>query len=172
VNPAANLAARPFDLPGLAPGRAAELLLNGEPWGWLGEIDRESHAPLKNLKLRDPASIAEVDFEQLVAAWAADRKQQPLPEHPAVSRDFNFVLDQHVSWDELTEVVRKAAGPLLEAVDFVEQYQGQQIAAGKKSYVLSLTYRAPDRTLTGTEIDHAQTAVLSAVQKAFGATQR
>ena len=87
-------------------------------------------------------------------------------------RDFNFVIDEGVAWDDLSRTVREAAGPLLESVVFVDQYQGKQIPAGQKSYVLSLTYRAQDRTLTGAEIDAAQNAVLEAVQKTFGATQR
>jgi phenylalanyl-tRNA synthetase beta chain len=127
---------------------------------------------VRDLKLRDPASVLEVDFTQLVDVAAQERKQQPIPEFPSVSRDFNFVIDESVAWDDLARTVREAAGALLEEVSFVDQYQGKQIPAGKKSYVLSLTYRAPDRTLTGTEIDAAQGAVLAAVQKSFAATQR
>ena len=45
--------------------------------------------------------------------------------------------------------MRKAAGKLLEEHgDVCDVYRGAQVAAGKKSVAFSLTFRAPDRTLT------------------------
>src|SRR5262249_58147346 len=69
-------------------------------------------------------------------------------EFPAMGRDLSFVMDESVTWQELEEMVRGAAGPLLESVEFADQYRGQQIPANKKSYLLRLCYRAADRTLT------------------------
>ena len=63
-------------------------------------------------------------------------------------------------------------GPLLESVAFASQYRGQQIPANKKSYVLRLHYRAPDRTLTTEEIDAAQSAIVAACREKLAATQR
>ena len=86
--------------------------------------------------------------------------------------DLNFVLDEAVPWQELEEVVRTAAGPLLESVSFASQYRGQQIPANNKSYVLHLSYRAPDRTLTTEEIDAAQKAVITACSEKLAAALR
>ena len=69
-------------------------------------------------------------------------------------------------------IVRAAAGPHLESVRFVDQYRGQQIPAGKKSYVIGLTYRAADRTLSGEEVYATQAAVLKVMQDQVGAVQR
>jgi phenylalanyl-tRNA synthetase beta chain len=172
VNPAMTLDARPFDHPAFQAGRSAELLLNGTPWGWLGEMNRNSFEPLRDLKLREEVTGAEVDWNALLNIATTDRRQTPLPEYPAIARDFNFVIDQSVTWTELANVVRKAAGPYLEAVVFMDSYSGQQIPAGKKSYVLSLTYRAADRTLTSGDVDAAQNAVSAAVTTQLGGVQR
>jgi phenylalanyl-tRNA synthetase beta chain len=138
----------------------------------MGELERTHFAPLRDQKLRDPATVAEVDLATLIAHAAADRVPQPLPEYPAIERDFNFVIDDAVTWDQVVDIVRSSAGDLLESVRFVDQYRGQQIPAGKKSYVIGLTYRAADRTLSSEEVDAAQSRVLSAMQEKLKAVQR
>jgi phenylalanyl-tRNA synthetase beta chain len=84
----------------------------------------------------------------------------------------NFVIDDPVTWTELETVVRGAAGPLLEGVGFGEQYRGKQVPEGKKSYLITLTYRSPDRTLTSDEVEAAQQSVIAACQAQLGATLR
>ncbi|MBX3444795.1 MAG: phenylalanine--tRNA ligase subunit beta [Planctomyces sp.] len=172
VHPGARVSARPLECPGFVAGRGAELLLDGRPWGWMGELDRQGHPSLAELKLREACTVAEVGVSPLVDIAAHERRQTPLPEHPAVARDLNFVLDDTVSWESLDELVRQSAGTALESVEFLDQYSGKQIPAGKKSYVLSLTYRAADRTLTGAEVDASQAAVLEAVERILGGVQR
>jgi phenylalanyl-tRNA synthetase beta chain len=97
---------------------------------------------------------------------------KPLPAHPAVARDLNFVLDEAVSWQKLETVVRRAAQPLLRRVAFVDQYRGKQLPAGKKSYVLKLEYQSLERTLSGDEVDAAQQAVIGACRAELGAELR
>ena len=48
------------------------------------------------------------------------------------------MIDDAVTWDQVVELVRASAGNHLESVRFVDQYRGQQIPAGKKSYVIGL----------------------------------
>ena len=96
----------------------------------------------------------------------------PIPEFPAMDRDLNFVLDEAVSWQELEEVVRRSAGPLLQAVEFDSQYRGQQIPANKKSYNLRLYFRAADRTLTNEELDVVQRTVVAACSEKLAAALR
>jgi len=68
--------------------------------------------------------------------------------------------------------VTAAAGPLLERVGFGGQYRGKQIEADKKSYLVTLSYRAPDRTLTADEIDGWQKKVIDACGSRLGARLR
>ena len=86
-------------------------------------------------------------------------------------RDLNFVLDEPVTWAAVEETVRQAGGPLLTSVSFGGQYRGKQIPEGKKSYVVTLAYRA-DRTLTSDEIEAAQQAVIAACSSQLAATLR
>lgn len=171
INPALTITAQPSAITQFTPGRGADLSLNGKPWGVLGEVQRD--APhLRDLKLREPATIAEFDLQPLIDHAVLVAEAQLLPEHPAVTRDLNFVLDEPVQWAALESTIRAAAGPLLEQVRFVDQYRGKHIAAGKKSYVFSMSLRAADRTLTSGEIDAVQASVVKACESALGAALR
>ena len=169
INPSAKVMCEPSSLPQFIPGRGAEVFLNGQSWGWLGELDRSVS---DQLDLRDAVSVAELDVSVLEAHANLVPKFQPLPQYQGSSRDLNFVLDDQVTWSSLAETVRGAAGPLLESVGFGGQYQGKQIPDGKKSYLVTLMYRSPERTLTSDEVEAAQQSVIATCQSQLGATLR
>lgn len=168
VNPAIGVTVRPFESPQFVAGRGAELLLNGQVWGWLGELDR---SVTSELDLRDAVTVAELDLATLEANADLVPKFHELPTQQASTRDLNFVLDEQVTWMSIEETVRKAAGPLLESVSFGGQYRGKQIPEGKKSYLITLAYRS-DRTLTSEEVDEAQKAVVAACTTQLSAALR
>jgi phenylalanyl-tRNA synthetase beta chain len=167
--PHARLSAEPLELPGFVDGRGARLLLDGTPCGWLGELTREATDPVD---LRDAVTIVELDLATVEAAVETTRRFEELPRFPAIERDLNFVLDEHVSWDDLESIVRDNAGPLLDSVSFGGQYRGQQIPADKKSYVVTIGYRSDERTLTNEEIEEAQARVVASCETGLGASLR
>lgn len=169
INPQSVVTLRPSNQPQFVPGRGAEVLLNSQPLGWLGELSRDV---TDKLNLRDSVIAAELDLATLEAAPNLVPTFAELPRFPSISRDLNFVLDEFVTWDTLVEVVRSSAGSSLDAVSFSSQYRGQQIPADKKSYVLTVAFRAPDRTLTSEEVDAAVKSVIEACSAKLGATLR
>jgi phenylalanyl-tRNA synthetase beta chain len=169
LNPQAIVTVRTSDQPHFVAGRGAEVLLNGQPLGWLGELSRDV---TDKLDLRDSVIAAELDLAMLEANPNLVPAFAELPRYPSVSRDLNFVLDEAVTWDALVEVVRSSAGPSLDGVTFSSQYRGQQIPANKKSYVLTVAFRAPDRTLTSEEVDAAVKSVIDVCSAKLGAVLR
>jgi phenylalanyl-tRNA synthetase beta chain len=152
-----------------APGRGADVFLNGTLWGWLGELDR-SRTDAVNLK--DATTVGEFDLTLLEKNAELVPRESPLAQFPAVDRDLNFVLDEGVTWEALESVVSAAAGPLLERVKFGGQYRGKQIEAEKKSYLVTLSYRATDRTLTADEVEGWQKQVIESCVARLGARLR
>ena len=171
VCPNATVTVAPSDLPQFGRGRGAELRLNGAFWGWMGELDPAAPG-LKELKLRDEVCVAEFNVQPLLDSAELIGQARPVPEQPAISRDLNFVIDESVTWSELERVVQETGGSHLESVGFVEQYRGQHIPAGKKSYVLSMSFRASDRTLTNEEVDADQQEIVKACADELGAVLR
>ncbi len=169
INRNLSLTTRPSDVPQFAAGRGAEVFLDNHFWGWVGELDP---AKAEDLKLRDAVSAAELDLDLLQRLADLTPQFQALPQFPAITRDLNFVLDEGVTWQELEDTVRAAAGELLDSVSFGGQYRGPQIPADKKSYLVTVGYRSAERTLTTEEVDQAQTAVIAACEKQHAAALR
>lgn len=169
INPANAIAVQPSSLPQFVDGRGAEVRLNGQPWGWLGELDR---SVTDQLDLRETCIAAEVDLALLESTASLRPQFTDLPRFPTVSRDLNFVLDEAVTWSDLEAAVRSAAGPLFESIHFSGQYRGPQLPPDRKSYLLTIHYRSPDRTLTAAEVDEAQQAVIAACETRIGAKLR
>jgi phenylalanyl-tRNA synthetase beta chain len=163
------LRARPTDTPVFSPGQAAELFLGSTSLGYLGEISRDR----RDLQeLRGTCGAAELDLATLLAEADLIPQARPLPEFPAVSRDLSLVVPRALPWDELAAAARDAAGQHLEALDFLDGFQGGDLPADRHSLHFGLRFRHPSRTLTGEEVERAIQAVIEACATRFGATLR
>jgi phenylalanyl-tRNA synthetase beta chain len=164
-----ELEVRPADVPLFAPGRAAELRLDGASLGYLGEVDR---GRLDALEIRGAASAAELELAVLQDRAVLVPQHHSLPPFPAVARDLSMVIDRSISWAELSATVNAAAGPMLEAVDFLDTFSGGNIPEAKHSVHFGLRFRHPERTLTGDEVDRSVAAVIDACARRLEATLR
>ena len=151
---AAPLASRPVEIPLFAPGRAAELRLGETHLGYLGEIDP---ARLQEFELREACSAAELELDVLLKGAELVAQHRPLPPFPAVVRDLSLVVARVLPWAELSEAVVGAAGPTLEAVHYLDTFQGGNLPEDKQSVHFSMVFRHPERTLTGEEVERAVT---------------
>jgi phenylalanyl-tRNA synthetase beta chain len=156
----------PGPLAFLEAGTAGQVRANGNAVGYLGQ------APASLAELRAAVSIGEVDFDELVKAAKLVTPYKDFNRQPPVERDLSIVLKDEVSWKQVESTVRSAAPPTLESVRFLSEYRGKGIDPGHKGWAFSMIYRAPDRTLTGPEVEAAVQAVLAALQKAFSARLR
>jgi phenylalanyl-tRNA synthetase beta chain len=156
----------------LMPGRAADLRLDGQRIGVLGQLlPRIGEA--RDLPAGDAVYVLEVDLDALSARTSrAVRFAKPLPRHPSVVRDIAILVDDTLSAETVRGTIR-AAGPttLVEVREF-DRYQGKGIPEGHVSLALRLTFQAPDRTLTDTEVHAAMDAIVAELKTKLGAIQR
>ena len=115
--------------------------------------------------------MAELKVSALMSAARLVPKYVPLPALPATSRDVNLVVDERVRWADLAAAVR-SSGKLLDELQYVETYRSQQLGAGKKSLLMTLTFRKPEGTLTSEEADRLRDQIVAACGTAFGAQLR
>lgn len=139
------------------PGRCADIVLNGQRVGILGEI----HPFVReNYDLSVPAFLASLDMEWLYTNLPQEKKYRPLPKFPALTRDLTLICDDEMEAGELEKVIRGNGGKILESVSFVDVYKGAQIETGKKSVTYSVTMRSLAGTLTDEEADRAVAKIL------------
>jgi phenylalanyl-tRNA synthetase beta chain len=150
------------------PRRAVEVRVGGRLVGLAGELHP---AALAALKLQKGA----VGFElELLPLWDLRSRPQALalPEFPPMARDVALLVDEAVDAGPLCAALRAACGELAESVRLFDVYRGEKLPAGKKSLAFSVTYRAPDRTLTDDEVDRVHRAAVERVASDFGARAR
>jgi phenylalanyl-tRNA synthetase beta chain len=162
VRPAAGVAL--FD-----PGKSAELRLGETHLGYLGALDS---AALERFELREACTAAELEFSVLETKAELVPEFRPLPPFPAVSRDLSLVVPQTLAWSDLARTVVPAAGPILEALDYLDTFRGGSVPEGQQSLHFGLRFRHPERTLTGEEVEQAVRAIVDACVARLGATLR
>ena len=117
-------------------------------------------------------SVAELEFQLLQDRATLVPQARPLPSYPAVERDLSLVVDVNLPWSELALAVRKAAGASLQAIEYLDTFTGGNVPAGRHSLHFGLTFRHPERTLTGEEVERAVKGIVAACEARFGANLR
>ena len=157
------------DNPSYHPGRCAAFYAGGRCLGVFGQIH-----PLvaKNYGVSDELYAAEIDFAAMFESRTTEIYYAPLPRFPAVMRDISVVCDDAVTAGELSKCIKRAGGEYLESVEVFDVYKGANIPEGKKSVSFSLAIRSDEQTLTDSHAEEAVAAILSALEKEYGAVMR
>jgi phenylalanyl-tRNA synthetase beta chain len=99
-------------------------------------------------------------------------KYRSLPTTPASEFDLALLVPEGVRAVDVEQVIRAAAGELLERLVAFDVYEGAGVDAGYRSVAWRLTLRHPERTLRDKEIDGRRAKVLSALQNELNVRQR
>jgi phenylalanyl-tRNA synthetase beta chain len=89
---------------------------------------------------------------------------------PAVVRDISMIFEDRVRWGDVEAVVREEGGRLLSSVHLFDLFD--RLGKGRKSFAFSLRFLAPDRTLTGGEIDPLVERIRGALKSKLGGVDR
>jgi phenylalanyl-tRNA synthetase beta chain len=147
------------------PGRCAELIVDGKAVAHAGEIH--------------PRIIAKYGLPERSVAFAVGLSALPdsqivrpsrVGTMPAAVQDVALIVNQSVTALDVEQALRSGAGDLLESIALFDRYD--KIGDGKISLAFTLTFRAPDRTLTGAEVSAMREAAVVAAEKATGAVLR
>jgi phenylalanyl-tRNA synthetase beta chain len=151
------------------PGRCAEILLNGQEIGHAGELHPNV---CKAYGVPPRTAVAEVDLDAMVARAVPITPAPAFSSYPVAKEDVALVVDADLPAATLERTLREGAGELLESVRLFDVYTGAQIGEGKKSLAFALRFRAPDRTLTESEIAAARDAAIALAVERHGAIHR
>lgn len=145
------------EVPGMHPGRAAEVRVAGVAVGYFGEVHPAVAAVWE---LSDRVAAGEIELAALSGATTPFMAPSPMP--PVVF-DLAFDLPDDVPAGRLLAEVRSAAGPLIERVVVFDVFTGPPLDEGRKSIGLRLTARHASRTLTDDELVPVREDIAAAV---------
>ena len=156
--------------PTFHPGRVASLWVGGEEIGVLGEVHPLVRA---GFDLPDQCvCLLELDLEKLLAAARPRQRFTPISRMPALNLDLALVVDEEVPSDTVQDAIREVGGALLVEVVLFDVYRGEQLAPGKKSLAYSLTFQAPDKTLTSEQATRQRDRIVEHLATQYGARIR
>ena len=165
----------PAQHPAMHPGRTAEVRLNGQSIGFVGELHPKWR---QSYELPSAPVVFELALDAVLARSVP--AFHSVPKFQAVQRDVAVVVADQVTHADLIAAVRAApTHGLLRDVQLFDVYrpkaaQDADAPSGHtdRSLALRLTLNSDDATLTEEQIDSAMKAVVDQLVSAVGARQR
>src|SRR5699024_3280459 len=143
--------------PTFHPGRTANLVINGETIGVIGEVHPDVG---ENYNIDTRINMGQLNFHRIIQLSNLQRKYKSLPKYPAINRDIALVVDEKVSVGQIEDIILKHSEELVENIELFDIYRGDQVPENKKSIAFSILYRSYDRTLRDKEINQIQESII------------
>ena len=143
--------------PFLHPGRKAEIKLSGESLGFLGEVHP---TVLSSYGIRERSYIACIDIAKVLLNRDSSVRYEAIGNFPASTRDLSLDVPKDITAGEIEAVFKKYGTKNLESFSLFDVYEGEQVREGRKSMAYSIVFRAPDRSLSDDDVNHAIEKIL------------
>ncbi|HEX2163221.1 MAG TPA: hypothetical protein VHM02_04680, partial [Thermoanaerobaculia bacterium] len=152
--------ARPADdLPGLTPGAAARLLIDGREAGVLGRLDAPD----------EPVALYVTELATAALGTGAEPRPVAIPSrHPSIAADLTLVHPAEVQWAEIAAAVEAHRPADLARFALAVRYAGEGVPAGAVATTLTFLYASPERSLTQDEVNDRQEALRRVLEGRFG----
>ncbi len=153
-------------------GKSADITVNGDGMGFIGEIGPSVVEHL-DLKVSKPEIIVfELDLDALFSVAPEKLVYSPIPKYPAIERDVAIVLDEGIPSSVVSEHIRGYRSDFIESAELFDHYKGKNIAKGRKSLAFRIVYRRADRTLTDAEVESVHRGLVEHLLKETGGELR
>jgi len=151
------------------PGKACNIVVNGESIGSLGEIHPSVQ---ENYGLEKPVYFFELNFEKVVHFSKEEVEVNTPPRFPDTFRDIAMVVDEGTPAAEVLHCIKNLRVKEIAEAEIFDLYKGEHIAPGKKSLAVRVRYRSDDKTLTDDEVSQFHTRVVETIIKKLNVTIR
>ena len=153
--------------PALHPGRCAEVFLDGQSVGFVGELHPQW---VQAYDLTSAPVLFEIDLAVLTTV--ARIHASPVSKFQPVRRDLALLVDESVEVGAMLSTFTRAASAIVTNVALFDVYRGAGVEEGKKSLAFSVTLQDAAKTLTDEEVEQAVSVMLKAVAESHDARLR
>lgn len=169
---------------GPAKGKWLEILGSGMPkksvlskmgvegytgWAWGFGIERLA---ITSMALPDIRLLWSED-PRIKKQLVLGQEYKEVSKYPPVVRDISFIVPKSFVPNDFFDLVREAAGEIVEEVALIDKYENdEKFGEEKMSYAYRITYRSIEHTLTSEEVDTLHKKVEASAADTYGATIR
>lgn len=150
----------------LHPGRSAQVKLDGQSVGLLGELH-----PALGSKL-DIAGVVVFELDLVALRAQVLPRARALSKFQSARRDLAVVLDESVHFAQLRACVERACGDKLLSLDCFDVYRGAGLREGQKSLAINLILHDFSRTLSAEEVEQMMQVVIASISTELGGVLR
>lgn len=149
---------------GAHPARCGSFQQQGQEVGYIAEL-HPSLAKKLGLKKRVSFAVIKAPLELPEPALV---KYKGLDRFPAVPFSLSLLVPKRSTIGEVMSVLSSAGGEVVQDLAWLGNYEGESIPEDQLSMTLSMTFRLPDRTMQGEEIQELQDRLIAAAaEKGF-----
>ncbi len=136
----------------------------------MGVVDE---ALAKKFDVDQPVYYAQVNWNLACkVAMKKDIKYSDLPKTLPLRRDLALLVDRQVTYDDIRRVVEDTEKKLLKSMTLFDVYESNKLAAGKKSYAISMILQDNEKTLNDKQIDAIMNKIIKNLETQLGAQLR
>ena len=149
------------------PNYTAQIFADDTPLGLVGEI----HPQVREaFDLKQSAYLFELDLDKIITLAPPTIKSKPIPKFPAIYRDITIIIDRGIEAQTVLQAVENIREDLVQNLHLFDVFEGDPIAAGKKSVSFRVTYRSSDKTLEDDDVNDLHKSITDKLLRAFDAT--
>jgi len=127
---------------------------------------------LEHYDISQNVFIFELNIDLIKKIKTETKKYKPLLKYPKVYRDFAFVVDKNISFEQVVKTIKNSSSNLLKNVKLFDIFESDTLGEGKKSLAFQLEYYDFEKTLTEDEIDKEFWKTIETVKQNFKAELR
>lgn len=127
-----------------------EIKLNKEEFGIGGKLNSSL---LDKFEISKDVFLFELNLGKLKKSIKIVKEHTALLKYPKVYRDFGFILDKNIKYNDVVKTIKESSSKLLKNINLFDIFESESIGADKKSLAFQLEYYDNDRTLREDEID-------------------
>ena len=151
-----------FEVKELHPGVSAKILIDNQEIGIIGKV----HPSL----VKDDVYVCELSMTKLYTYKTKSLKFKEASKYPSIKKDVAFIVDNDVTNNQLTSLIKKFGGRLLDSIDVFDIYN--DIKPGKKSMAYNLVFKNESRTLSDNEVMEVFNNIIERICKELNAELR
>lgn len=164
-----NLVAKENTL--FVPTISAEVIIFGAKIGIIGKIHPKI---LEIFDINSDVYFVDIDIRKtlkLIKERAKKLTLKDIGKYPAVFRDLALICDNNIEFSKVIKAINKF-NYIIQNVEVVDRYVGEQIEEGKQSIAISITYYDINKTLKEEEINSVESALLEMLKTRFSINLR
>ena len=164
-----NLVAKENNL--FVPTISAEVVIFGEKIGIIGKLHPKI---LEIFDINTDVYYLDIDIRKtlkLIKERAKKLKLKDIGKYPAVFRDLALVCDNNIEFSKVIKAINKFSD-IIQNVEVVDRYVGEQVEEGKQSIAISITYYDINKTLKEDEINSVESSLIEMLKNKFSINLR